>query len=534
MYGGYPRISGVGVGAEGSSEAKAFWAFAKKNHPEWNEAKLQELWHINRDMSVAHFWQAHPELDEQTKHMLWDARKSKGGNVLTDIVEGAGSVITAPAKAIAAVTKSVPVLGDITRIVDNASSSPVNLVNSIASGARIDKALLNNFKQNLKTIQDVAPYAATIVSFVPGIGTGVAAAIAAGAALAEGKSIDEALKAAVKNALPGGAIAATAFDAAMKVASGENVGQAAIESARNLVPAGAAQKAFDIAVAVATGENVQNALMKGVLSMAPARLQQLAAMGEKAVGSVPGLPDVLKSVTAGVANTAAVKDGFNLASGLLAQTGINEKTVQALRSRVTPDQLKGFDAVLAAQAKQLPWLNKVLGSKPATPAGPAMRAAPKPATSAPPMKAPPAMKAPVAAAAPKLTTAPPFKLATPVTKSVGPRPAGNAPAAPSTPVQAVQTSPSGPSSAAVQATAVATAYPPYPPAQVGALGACGDPTEHKWGPVITEMDRDMIYAGNSAVNGSRGRPRMVEGPDGTYLFEIKNGVLLGRRSMGKS
>jgi hypothetical protein len=190
---------------------------------------------------------------------------------------------------------------------------------------------------------------------VPGIGTGVAAAIGAGAALAEGKSLDEVAKAAIKGAIPGGPVAAAAFDTAVKAASGENLGKAALESARNLVPAGPAQKAFDIGVAVATGEKLQNAVASGLASLAPAQLTSILAAGQKALATTAGLSGALKRVPAGDA-----AHGFQLAAGLLSHSGLNEKAISAVRAKLAPAQQQGFDAALQSQATHVPWLQNVI------------------------------------------------------------------------------------------------------------------------------------------------------------------------------
>lgn len=493
----------VGVGAEGSQEAKDFWAWAKSAHPEWSEADLQRLWHLDRNMTAAHFWQTHPELDEETKQRLWHARKNKNEGVsISDVVNVAALPFTAPVKAAAAITKSIPIVGDVTRIMNDFQSAPIHAISQIASGANVSETALNFAKDQLKSVKEIAPYAQTIVSVVPGIGTGVAAAIAAGAALAEGKPITEALESAVAGAIPGGAIAQAAFHTAMAAAQGKNLAQAALESTRNLIPDGPARKAFDVGLAVATGKNLQSAVANGLASLAPAQVQSLIASGKQAVGSIPAVASIARSLP------AAAQDGVAAAASLLKQAGANNVAASALRGKLTPDQAKGFDAAL--KAANPTWLTPLVAG------APPMRTPPKPATAAPPMKAPPGpAKAPAAASAAAPATAP--RLVAPVTKSVGkPSAAASAPAA-------------------AAANAVVPAFPPYPfpPQQQAGLSGCGDSISSKrWGPPFMDISGPMEWAARSAVNGSRGRPRMVEGPDGnTYLFSMENGVLTGRKEV---
>jgi len=309
-----------------------------------------------------------------------------------DHTTGSFNPIKAISSAVNTVTKEigkVPIAGKVLQAASKVFTAPVSIAASIASGERLDHVAVGALKDQLKTVKAIAPYAATVVSFVPGIGTGVAAAISAGAALAEGQSISEAAEAAIRGALPGGALATAGFDAAVRIAKGQNVSQAALESARNLIPPGAGQQAFDIGLAVVTGKKLQ---------------------------------------AQGVASTA----------------------VQAPMPTAT----------LAPTAPRAP---------------------------APP----PAMRTQL--------------LSPPLAKK-----------------------------AVVPATAALTvhvpgAYAPYPK-MIAGLGAIGPVAEDAvWGPAITDMDGAMQWAGRSAVHGSKGRPRAVQGPDGRdYLFEINNGALIAR------
>ena len=113
-------------------------------------------------------------------------------------------------------------------------------------------------KSIVHTAEDIGSYATTVISLVPGVGTGVSAALAAGIALAQGQSITDAVKNGIRDAIPGGAIATAGFDMAVKVASGENVGTAALETARAQLPP-VAQKAFDIGLSVVSAAKHQQA-----------------------------------------------------------------------------------------------------------------------------------------------------------------------------------------------------------------------------------------------------------------------------------
>jgi len=52
----------------------------------------------------------------------------------------------------------------------------------------------------------------SVISLVPGVGSGISAALGAAQALADGRPIDEAIVAGVRTAISGGPMAEMAFD----------------------------------------------------------------------------------------------------------------------------------------------------------------------------------------------------------------------------------------------------------------------------------------------------------------------------------
>jgi hypothetical protein len=129
-----------------------------------------------------------------------------------------------------------------------------------ARGENIAKAAQKAMQAGIGDVRQSVQFAAMVAPFVPGIGTGVGAALGAANALASGQPITDALIAGARNALPGGAIAQTAFDTAVNLAKGKNVGDALLNSVRSKLPGGpAAQAAFDAAVALAKGKSIQDA-----------------------------------------------------------------------------------------------------------------------------------------------------------------------------------------------------------------------------------------------------------------------------------
>jgi len=420
-----------------------------------------------------------------------------------------------------ALTK-IPVVGNIAHIVGEAAAAPFVLAKNIASGERLDHALVGSLKDQVKIVKDVAPYATTVISLVPGIGTGVAAAVAAGAALAEGQSISQAAKAAIRGAIPGGSIAASGFDLAQKVASGENVGKAVLESARASLPAGPAQQAFDIGTAVATGEKIQNAVVRSLSNLAPAQLQTIVSAGEQAVASTPGLSDALKAI----GSNPEAAQGFKIAAGVLSHEGAGLPALAAVRAKLTPTAQQGFDAAVASQTP-------VASTAPTATARPPVATTHPPVMQTPPAK-PPATHPPVmATATPKPQSGPKYGPYPKTFALSGPLDAGHGGGGGH-----------GHGGGGHGGHGRGGRRPFFGPG-FGPGWGWGGPwtgpdvnvtvnppptaTCRTWGAPITDMPQAMIWAGRSAVNGSKGQPRVVQGPDGVdYLFSIENGALVAR------
>jgi hypothetical protein len=132
-------------------------------------------------------------------------------------------------------------------------------VNNIARGQRIDRALLDAANNQVEIFRAVAPIAQLGLSFIPGVGQGVSAAIGAGLALADGKPITDALIAGMKGAITGGPLVQRAVElgvnAVGNVAAGKRIDEIALSVLRSQLPGGdAARIAFDTGLALAGQE----------------------------------------------------------------------------------------------------------------------------------------------------------------------------------------------------------------------------------------------------------------------------------------
>ena len=173
-------------------------------------------------------------------------------------------------KAIDTVNKFVPVKSIINLTPYGMTRNLVSSAGRVLGGENVFKVAGQFVRSGIKDIGEAAQLASMVTSFVPGVGTGVAAALGAASALAAGKPITEAVLSAASAAIPGGAIARAAFDTATGLIKGQSLGEAALGAVRNRIPGGpAAQAAFDAGLALARGQSLQKAALAGAGRLLP-------------------------------------------------------------------------------------------------------------------------------------------------------------------------------------------------------------------------------------------------------------------------
>jgi hypothetical protein len=145
----------------------------------------------------------------------------------------------------------------------------------------------------------VLPYVQSVLSFVPGVGTGISAALGAAQALADGRPIDEAIIAGAKSAIPGGPLAQMAFDSAWGLAHGRPIDSSVLSAMRAQLPTPFAQRAFDTGLALAAAKTAQerrNALKTAALGALASNLpavpgiRAIPAAARPIVSALPSLP----------------------------------------------------------------------------------------------------------------------------------------------------------------------------------------------------------------------------------------------------
>jgi hypothetical protein len=213
------------------------------------------------------------EYGERSKPMsIWSKVKrscTKVTNVVSKPVKKAGNDAIKQARKAAKVTvKAATEAGDVMApALDVAykigASNPmiatsVALGKSVARGDSLLEAAHAVKRAGVKSAKESLQYAQIVAPFVPGIGSGAAAALAAGGALASGKPISDAMIDAACASMPGGTLAQTAFKTGVSLAKGKNITAVALQAARDQIPGGKEGKiAFDTAVALSRGQSLQ-------------------------------------------------------------------------------------------------------------------------------------------------------------------------------------------------------------------------------------------------------------------------------------
>lgn len=296
----------------------------------------------------------------------WYRGKKKGG-FLSDAVHVFNSAASFAGHAIG----SLPVVGPLAAA--TAKLNPIvaigGLASSVASGERLDHAFLNTAKSQIAAAREIAPYAQMVTSLVPGVGTGVAAAIAAGTALSEGRTITDAALEAIKGAIPGGPMAKTAFNVGDLLAHGDKLNPTVIANALSQLPpeAQAALKAVtmgkadsktraiqavraalpqnvrhavDIGIATGVARNIQSATVNAVKKSLPV----FAAHGAIVTKAVPHFAELAKH------QLGEQRKGYDIAMGLLGHRGISAQALASARDQLSSVQKEGFDRAVKAYA----------------------------------------------------------------------------------------------------------------------------------------------------------------------------------------
>lgn len=213
-----------------------------------------------------------------------------------DLYRSVKKVAKGAVKGLGSVVKHIPGTSLIT--------APLNVVSDVAKGKNVVSSLRKRGGSVVSDVRTSLPVAASVVSFVPGVGTAIGAGLNATSALAQGKSLKDIGLAAASGAVPGGALALQGVNIASDVVKGKNVlgvvKERGLAYVRQSVPGGQlGQSAFNVAVGVAHGKNVAKSVGNEGLRVVRRQLPG-GQLGQQAFGvareTVQG-KNVLKNVT---------------------------------------------------------------------------------------------------------------------------------------------------------------------------------------------------------------------------------------------
>jgi hypothetical protein len=248
-----------------------------------------------------------------------NAVKSVAKAVVPKVVKQAAQKVVAVAKKVATAIAKVPVLGTIIKAAGTLALLPARATAQLVQGKRISAIAVDQFKTALGSVKTLAPYVQTVISFVPGIGTGISAGIGGALALASGQKIGDALLAAAKSALPGGPVAQAAFSIASDVMHGKPLTTIAID-ALPIAPAAktALMSGLQAAKDIAAGKNVATSLLDNAVKNLPPQVQKAVAIGV-AMGHAKNLQQMAGAAVQGAAQLAtAAAQGSSAAAQLAA------------------------------------------------------------------------------------------------------------------------------------------------------------------------------------------------------------------------
>src|SRR6478752_1725708 len=219
--------------------------------------------------------------------------KATGVTAVTKAAAKVAKVATNYAQHAVSALGKIPVIGPLANAAGKLMLLPANTVNQLAACGRIDRVALGSLKSALANVKAIAPYAQTVLSFVPGVGQGLSGAIGASMALAAGQSISDALLAGVKGAIPGGPLAQAAFSVASDVMQGKQITTIAINALPGLSPQAKAAMLQGIGAAIGQAKSIQDAARAA--AGAATGLVSNVQKGVAAAAQIKALPPGIKA-----------------------------------------------------------------------------------------------------------------------------------------------------------------------------------------------------------------------------------------------
>ena len=156
--------------------------------------------------------------------------------------------------------------------------APINVVRDVARGKNVIKSVSQQARDTVKDTRAALPIAASVVSVIPGVGTGVSVGLTTLSSISQGKSLRKIAEDAAVAAIPGGALIRMGVSAAVDVARGKNVGASllnqGLQFAKTQLPGGPlVGQAFDVGVGAirgaATGQSFKTIAREAAINAVP-------------------------------------------------------------------------------------------------------------------------------------------------------------------------------------------------------------------------------------------------------------------------
>lgn len=272
--------------------------------------------------------------------------------VVPKAIQRAASSVVSTAKrfgsaALHAVSK-IPVLGTAV----NLALLPATAANQLLAGKRIDRIAMDQFHSALKGVKTLAPYVQTVISFVPGVGTGISAGLGGALALASGQSISEAMLAAAKSAIPGGPAAQAAFSIASDVMQGKPITTIAVDALPVSPEAKrAVLQGLHAAKALASGQKVSQVFLDNALQALPPAARTAVQVGV-ALGHAKNLQEAAGAAVQGAQSLAASRSAGLQAAQHFAQGIRTPAVIHALTQAEQSRQALSHIAAAASAGHQ--------------------------------------------------------------------------------------------------------------------------------------------------------------------------------------
>ncbi len=254
----------------------------------------------------------------------------------------------------------IPVIGRPLEAIYDIQLKPFELAAQIASGKNVGQTALNGLRETVSDVRTAAPLIQSVIAVIPAVGPVASGMISASLAIAEGQPIDGVLEAGLVGAVPGGALAASAYNLGKAIVQGKasnpaamisSVLNSAASAAGVQLPPGTAsiiQAGIGTTAALARGEHPDQALLTNAMPALSAmgsavgpQIQSLVNQGhfeDAANKLMSAIPDSLRALPKQVGDQIgqALRVGGAIGLGQELQSSMKDALVKKMTQLAIP------------------------------------------------------------------------------------------------------------------------------------------------------------------------------------------------------